>query len=60
MLFRVIDNTFYYNLENKNILREIIVKIGLEIIDTQEGVIVDVLLDNGAMELVMNLEFARK
>jgi len=36
------------------------VKIGLERIDTQEGVTVEVLLDSGAMELVMSSEFARK
>ena len=29
-------------------LREVIVKIGLERIDTQEGITVEVLLDNGA------------
>ena len=36
------------------------VKIRLERIDTQERVIVKVLLDSGATELVMSLEFARK
>ena len=41
-------------------LREVTVKIGLEIIVIQEGVTVEVLLDNGAMELVMSLEFAKK
>ena len=35
-------------------------KIGLERIDTQEGIIVEVLLDSRAMGLVMSLEFARK
>ena len=30
MLFRVINNKFCYNLDNGNILREVIVKIGLE------------------------------
>jgi len=35
MLTRVIDNKFYYNLDNGNILREVMVKIGLERIDTQ-------------------------
>jgi len=29
-------------------LREVIVKIGLERIDTQEGIIVEMLLDSGA------------
>ena len=36
------------------------VKIGLERIDIQEEVIVEVLLDSGATGLVMSLEFARK
>ena len=36
------------------------VKIGLERIDMQEGVIVEALLDSGATGLVMSLEFARK
>ena len=41
-------------------LREVIVKIGLERIDMQKGVIVEVLLDSGIMGLVMSLEFVRK
>ena len=41
-------------------LREVTVKIGLKRIDTQEGVIVEVLLDSGATGLVMSSEFARK
>ena len=41
-------------------MREVMVKIGLERIDTQEGVMVEVLLDSGAMGLVMSSEFARK
>jgi len=41
-------------------LREVIVKIGLERIDTQEGITVEVLLDIRTMGLVMSLEFARK
>ena len=41
-------------------LREVIVKIGLERIDTQEKVIVEVLWDSGTIELVMDLEFIRK
>ena len=36
------------------------VKIGLERIDTQEGVIVEALLDSRAMGLVMSSGFARK
>jgi len=35
-------------------------KIGLEKIDTQEEITVEVLLDSGIMGLVMSLEFARK
>ena len=54
------DNTFYYNLNNGNMLREVMVKIGLERIDIQEGIIVEVLLDSGATELVMSSEFAKK
>ena len=60
MLSRVVDNTFYYNLDNGNILREVTVKIGLERIDTQEEVMVEALLDSGDMGLVISLEFARK
>jgi len=41
-------------------LRKVIVKIGLERIDTQEGITVEALLDNGATELVISLEFAKK
>ena len=36
------------------------VKIGLERIDTQEGIMVEALLDSGATGLVMSSEFARK
>jgi len=35
-------------------------KIGLERIDTQEGIMVEVLLDSGVTGLVMSSEFARK
>ena len=41
-------------------LRKIIVKIGLERIDTQKGVMVEALLDSGAIGLVMSSKFARK
>ena len=41
-------------------LREVTIKIGLERLDTQEGIMVEALLDSGAMGLVMSLEFARK
>ena len=36
------------------------VKIGLERLDTQEGITVKALLDSGAMGLVMNSEFTKK
>ena len=36
------------------------VKIGLERIDTQEGIMVEALLDSGATGLVMSSEFTRK
>ena len=60
MLSRVMDNKFCYNLYNGDMLREFIVKIGLERINTQKGVIVEALLDSGAMRLVMRLEFVKK
>jgi len=41
-------------------LREVIVKIRLERIDTQEGITVEALLDSGATGLVMSSEFAKK
>jgi len=33
MLSRIINNKFCYNLDNNDMLREVIVKISLEIID---------------------------
>jgi len=39
---------------------EVTVNIGLERINTQKGVMVEVLLDSEATGLVMSLEFARK
>ena len=36
------------------------VKIGLERIDMQEGVMVEALLNSGTMGLVMSLEFAKR
>ena len=41
-------------------MREVTIKIGLERLDTQEGITVEALLDSGATGLVMSLEFARK
>ena len=60
MLSRVMENTFCCNLNNRDMLREVTVKIGLERIDMQEEVMVEALLDSGATELVMSLEFSRK
>ena len=60
MFTRATDNTSCCNLDNENILREVIVRIGLERIDIQEGVTVEALLDSGATGLVISLEFARK
>ena len=48
------NNKFCYNLDNGNMLREVIVKIGLERIDMQEEVIVEALLDSSAIELVIS------
>ena len=42
------------------LLREVIVNIGLERINMQEEVIVEVLLDSEITGLVMSSEFARK
>ena len=39
-------------------LKKVIVKIGLERIDTQEGVTVKALLDGRVTELVISLKFA--
>ena len=47
------DNTFYYDLNNGKLLREVIVKIGLERIRIQKGVTVKALLNSGAMRVVM-------
>ena len=60
MLARVIDNISMCNLDKGDLLREVTVKIGLERIDTQKGIMVEALLDSGATGLVISLEFARK
>ena len=44
----------------RELLREVTVKIGLERIDIQKGITVEALLDSGAIELVMSSEFAHK
>jgi len=54
------DNIASCDLKNKEALREVTVKIGLERIDMQEGIMVEVLLDSGATGLVMSSEFTRK
>ena len=41
-------------------LREVTIKIGLERLDTQEGITVEALLDSGVTGLVMSSEFARR
>ena len=41
-------------------LKEVMVKIGLERIDTQKGITVEALLDSGATGLVMSSEFTKK
>jgi len=53
------NNTSYYDPDNGDILREVIIKIRLERIVMQE-VTVEALLNSGATGLVMSLEFARK
>ena len=44
----------------EKILREVIVKLRLNRIDTQEEITVEALLDSGATGLVMSSEFAKK
>jgi len=44
MLNRVAENIFGCNLDNRDMLRKVMVKIGLERIDTQKGIIVEALL----------------
>jgi len=60
MLARVTDNTSMRDLDKGDLLREVTVKIGLERIDTQEGITVEALLDSGVTGLVMSSEFSRK
>ena len=54
------DNTSCCNLDNRDILREVIVKIKLERIDTQENITVEALLDSKVTELVISSKFAKK
>jgi len=60
MLSKVVDNISTYNLDKEDLLREVIVKIGLERIDMQEEITVEVLLDSSAIGLVISSEFVRK
>ena len=60
MLSKAVENTFMCNLDKGDLLREVTVKIGLERINTQEGITVEALLDSGATGLVMSSEFVRK
>ena len=60
MLSKIIENKFYHNLDNRYILREVIMNIGLKKIDMQEKVIVKVLLDSNVIESIISLEFAKK
>ena len=60
MLSRIVNNIFCCSLNNGNMLREVMVKIGLERINMQEGIMVEALLDSRTIGLVMSLEFARK
>jgi len=60
MLFRVIDNKSCCNLDNRDMLREVTVKIWLKGTNIQEGVTVEALLDSRATGLVISLEFVRK
>jgi len=60
MLSRIVNNIFCCGLNNGNMLREVMVKIGLERINMQEGIMVEALLDSRTIGLVMSLEFARK
>ena len=54
------ENTSCCNLNNGDMLRKVMVKIELERIDIQEGVMVEVFLNSRTTGLVMSLEFARK
>ena len=60
MLSKIIENKFYHNLDNRYILREVMMNIGLKKIDMQEKVIVKVLLDSNVIESIISLEFAKK
>jgi len=46
--------------KKERVLREVTVKIGLKQEKEEEGIVIEVLLDSGATELVMSEEFSRK
>ena len=48
------------SMQEKKLLREITVKIGLERIDIQKKVTVEMLLNSSVIKLVMSSEFTRK
>jgi len=54
------DSTSCCEPNNEELLREVIVKIGLERINIQEEVTIEVLLDNKAIGLMTSSEFAKK
>ena len=54
------NNISNCDLNKEGALRKVMIKIGLESVDTQEGITVEALLDSGAIGLVMSLEFTRK
>ena len=54
------ENIFYYNLDNGDMLKEVIVKIRLGRINIQKEMTVKALLDSGITGLVMSLELVKK
>jgi len=46
--------------KKEKFLRKVVVKIGLKQKEEEEGVVIEALLDSGAMRLVMSKEFARR
>jgi len=57
ILSKGVENIFTCNLDNEDMLKEMMVKIGLEKINIQERVMVEALLDSSTIGLVMSLEF---
>ena len=53
-MFSRVTNNILCNLDKEDLLREVIVKIGLERINIQEGITVETLLDSSAIELVIS------